>query len=93
MQCWVHCTQKTEECKDENKIKYAKDITWKCKCDCGNIHYTLTSLLKAGNVQSCGCIKSKGEEKISKIKNMFYYYYYSVLCCLLDVVKQLKKML
>ena len=56
-----------EECKDENKIKYAKDITWKCKCDCGNIHYALTSSLKAGNIQSCGCTKSKGEEKISKI--------------------------
>lgn len=56
-----------EPCDDENKIKYAKDITWKCKCDCGNIHYALTSSLKQGNVQSCGCVKSKGEEKIAEL--------------------------
>ena len=56
-----------EESDKEHKIKYSKDITWKCLCDCGNIHYALTSSLNSGNVQSCGCVKSKGENKIKQL--------------------------
>ena len=56
-----------EKTNDDYKINYSKEITWKCKCECGNIHYTLGTLLKNGKVQSCGCTKSKGEEKISQI--------------------------
>lgn len=42
---------------------------WKCQCDCGNIHYTNTHELKIGRCRSCGCAKSKGEEKIMQILN------------------------
>lgn len=40
---------------------------WKCLCDCGNYHIAEATNLKRGNVLSCGCLKSKGEEKISSI--------------------------
>lgn len=40
---------------------------WLCKCECGSLHKVSTNNLKTGNVQSCGCLISKGEEKISKI--------------------------
>lgn len=38
---------------------------WKCKCDCGNICEVRTNSLKTGHTTSCGCISSKGEEKIA----------------------------
>lgn len=40
---------------------------WKCQCDCGNIHLAESTNLRKGNVCSCGCLKSKGEEKISSL--------------------------
>ena len=40
---------------------------WLCKCDCGNDYITLGKTLRAGLVNSCGCMKSKGEEKIALI--------------------------
>ena len=41
---------------------------WLCQCDCGNNNFITTSHnLLSGNTQSCGCIKSKGEEKIKLI--------------------------
>lgn len=40
---------------------------WKCKCDCGNEIITRINNLHSGRTQSCGCIKSMGEEEISKI--------------------------
>ena len=43
-----------------------RKILWKCICDCGNkeIYLINTSDLKLGRSQSCGCIQSRGEEKI-----------------------------
>ena len=40
---------------------------WICKCDCGNITYVTSNCLTKGDTKSCGCLKSYGEEKISKI--------------------------
>ena len=41
---------------------------WLCHCDCGNNNFITTSAhLISGNTQSCGCLKSKGEEKIKLI--------------------------
>lgn len=37
---------------------------WKCKCDCGNYISIRSGNLKNGITTSCGCIKSKGEEKV-----------------------------
>lgn len=42
-------------------------IVWKCKCDCGNIHYCSSNSLLGDKCHSCGCLKSQGEAKISKI--------------------------
>ena len=55
----------------EKTDKRTKDrnIIWKCKCDCGNkdFVYVDTHNLLRGHTSSCGCLKSKGEEKIIKI--------------------------
>lgn len=40
---------------------------WKCKCDCGNETIVSHTNLCNNLTKSCGCIKSKGEEKIAKI--------------------------
>lgn len=42
-----------------------KHTYWKCQCDCGNICEIRTNALKTNHTMSCGCIASKGEEKIS----------------------------
>ena len=44
---------------------------WKCLCDCGNTTIVTTKLLNNGHVTSCGCLRSKGENKIIQIlKNL-----------------------
>lgn len=40
---------------------------WECQCECGNIINVKGIELRNGHIQSCGCAKSKGEEKISRI--------------------------
>lgn len=45
---------------------------WKCRCDCGNIHYVELSNLKTGKVQSCGCLKSTGEQEIQQLLTKFH---------------------
>lgn len=40
---------------------------WYCLCECGNHHIVETSDFKRGRVQSCGCMNSKGEAKITKL--------------------------
>lgn len=40
---------------------------WKCKCECGTEKNYLGYLLTTGAVISCGCVNSKGEEKIAQI--------------------------
>ena len=42
-------------------------VVWECQCDCGNIAYVISSSLICGNTQSCGCVKSRGEQKITEI--------------------------
>lgn len=48
---------------NENKTR----ILRKCKCSCGSIIWVETSKLLSGHTMSCGCLSSKGEEKISSI--------------------------
>ena len=38
---------------------------WKCQCDCGNIFSTTRHRLLSKHIQSCGCLVSKGEQKIT----------------------------
>ena len=41
---------------------------WKCLCKhCGNIFTTKGSSIRSVGIQSCGCIHSKGEQKITKM--------------------------
>ncbi len=40
---------------------------YNCQCDCGTIKLISRSNLLSGHTLSCGCINSKGEEKISQI--------------------------
>lgn len=42
-------------------------VIWQCKCDCGNIKNVPSNLLIQNKVSSCGCLCSKGEEKIKKL--------------------------
>lgn len=41
--------------KSTEKNKYGV-LLWECLCDCGNIVNLLTSSIKSGNTQSCGCL-------------------------------------
>lgn len=38
---------------------------WECLCECGIITYVPTGHLNSGHTQSCGCLSSQGELKIS----------------------------
>lgn len=44
-------------------------IMWRCLCDCGSYVVVEGSALRSGKTQSCGCVKSRLEEKISSILN------------------------
>ena len=51
------------------------DATYLCQCDCGNTTIVDRQKLITGNTQSCGCIKSRGEQKIQNIlqqENLIY---------------------
>lgn len=49
-----------EECNERDK--YGGKV-YKCRCDCGNIHYVRGILLRNNVVKSCGCLKHKGTHK------------------------------
>ena len=52
--------------KDSGKREKIGIVLWECQCDCGNITFVSTSNLTRPNEAtiSCGCAKSKGEERI-----------------------------
>lgn len=46
----------------------SRRVGWKCQCDCGNIiTVPQDCLTRKDFTQSCGCLKSKGEETIIKL--------------------------
>ena len=47
--------------------KTGPDAYWLCQCECGNQTIVAGTSLRKGHTQSCGCMKSKGEEKIIKL--------------------------
>lgn len=47
-------------------VNDTKNAYWKCRCKCGNTTTVLGSKLRSGHTVSCGCIISKGEQKISQ---------------------------
>ena len=52
-------------------------ILWLCKCDCGNTVLKRASLLSAGNICSCGCMKppkrSAGAKRLDMVGKTFVY--------------------
>lgn len=40
---------------------------WMCKCDCGNVVEIDMGNLRSGKSQSCGCAKSRQEEKLIEV--------------------------
>lgn len=52
---------------EKTELRNHEHVVWKCKCDCGNYCYVSSNYLKNGDTSSCGCIRSKGEEKIAEI--------------------------
>ena len=46
-------------------------IIWECECVCGNHTYVISSNLIRGNTTSCGCSKSKGEQKCISLLTQF----------------------
>ena len=88
--CGCYKSERTGEIKRINELgnKYGKLTVvqdagsnskglryWFCKCECGTFVKVSGPQLRSGGTQSCGCLKSKGEEKIAKIlsqKNIFY---------------------
>lgn len=56
---------------DSKKRDKNRRIIWKCQCNCEakSIVYVDTTSLLLGRTTSCGCILSKGEEKIKQILN------------------------
>lgn len=59
-------------------------VFWKCKCECGTITEVSAHSLLKRLIQSCRCVNSRGEEKISQIlsENSFVFekqYYFKDL--------------
>lgn len=52
---------------EEIETREEGKVVWKCKCDCGTLHFVRGDLLRSGAVNSCGCLRSKGEELIATI--------------------------
>jgi hypothetical protein len=44
-------------------------VIWLCECDCGNIIEVSRQYLKQKGIDSCGCVKSKIQERKTNIIN------------------------
>ena len=51
----------------KQQVEGHKRKVYLCKCDCGNTKEYFAYSLKNGNVTSCGCIRSRGEDKITQL--------------------------
>ena len=60
--------------KDSGERK-GREVVWLCQCDCGSLLKVRSYDLRRGHTSSCGCLRSKGEEKIKNIfsKNNIKY--------------------
>lgn len=61
--------------------RYYRDVVWQCTCDCGNICYVSSKLLRCGDVKSCGCFRSDYMKQTRRLfgnkaaQNHVYYQY------------------
>lgn len=53
--------------KDEQLSIEKHRAYWICQCECGNLKTVSSKLLRNGHTSSCGCLLSRGEEKIQRI--------------------------
>ena len=51
----------------KSNIRKDRKVCWECLCECGSEIIAAGKGLRLGLIQSCGCLKSIGEEKISRI--------------------------
>lgn len=61
--------------KQSDETSGTSGIRWICQCDCGALTVVPTAKLNSGHTQSCGCLGSRGEEKIAQwlTNNNFKY--------------------
>lgn len=50
---------------EKTALREDRHIVWKCQCQCGNICYIPSN--RWGKTFSCGCVMSKGEQKLQNI--------------------------
>lgn len=61
---WLTALERDHEYEKKCKTRITY---WKCRCKCGQIKTVSAGHLKNGNTKSCGCMMSKGEEKIQAL--------------------------
>lgn len=56
----------------ESAPNKGKRTQWKCLCDCGNEIIALTESLRAGTIQSCGCLRAETARKngLAQLKDL-----------------------
>lgn len=55
----------------ERDLQRSDRVHWICECSCGTKTSVAANNLTNGHTQSCGCIKSKGEQRIREILNNY----------------------
>lgn len=48
--------------KTDQKDKWGKCYLWRCHCDCGKEKLVASTMLRNGNVRSCGCLQAESRE-------------------------------
>lgn len=51
-------------------VSPGRNLTWICRCDCGNTVVVKGSLLKRGSTRSCGCLSKEITSKINHTHGM-----------------------
>lgn len=66
-----------------------RGAVWKCQCDCGAICEVSSAHLQRNHTLSCGCLKSKGEEKISKVLSSLNIYFKKEKVSMIVLIRKL----
>lgn len=53
--------------KSKYRTKGGYEITWECRCDCGNLHVVKGHGLKSGRTRSCGCFRDENRGLACKL--------------------------